>query len=80
MIRHKVAEVLANVAICIGTGPAVIITKVFPDGGPGSTAYAAIVGALSLAITSPITLPMFIAVGLLEVKSKPIQLWNVLKK
>lgn len=67
--RNKVSKGLGTAAFHIGITPAKVVMWTFPNHGPGSTAYAVLLSMVSFAITSPITLPIWITAILMEKKS-----------
>lgn len=64
--RNRTSSAIVNAAAYVSLAPAKAITLVAPDNGPGGPAWAAITSAFSLAITSPVTVPMLIVATLIR--------------
>lgn len=74
--RNKASQVVEMVAISIGMAPGNLAYRMSTDDGAGGPAWAAFTLVVGLALTSPITLPMFVLATFLREKTDESQLAN----
>lgn len=68
LVRQRIANGLAHIAGNIALAPAEVIVRLVPDNGPGGPSYAFLMMLVSIGVTLPVTIPLFIMAGLFTKK------------